>query len=63
MGKVEGKDGFRVTKKTKVCHAHFNNEDVSLESPRGIPLEVNGGCKANKRQLFDTSNEAKTTAV
>ena len=28
MGKVEGKDGFRVTKNTKVCHAHFNNEDV-----------------------------------
>ena len=34
MGKVEGKDGFRVTKNTKVCHAPFNNEDV-LKVPGG----------------------------
>ena len=28
MGNVEGNDGFRVTKNTKVWHAHLNNEDV-----------------------------------
>ena len=27
MGKVKEKNGFRVTKNTKVCHGHFNNED------------------------------------
>ena len=41
LGKVEGKDGFRVTKNTKVCHAHFNNEDV---------LKVPGGSRWNLRE-------------
>mgnify|MGYP000223533919 CR=1 FL=1 len=41
LGKVEGKDGFRVTKNTKVCHAHFNNEDV---------LKVPGGYRWNLRE-------------
>ena len=34
MGKGKGKDGFCVTKKVKVCHVHFNKEDV-LKVPRG----------------------------
>ena len=41
LGKVEGKDGFRVSKNTKVCHAHFNNEDV---------LKVPGGSRWNLRE-------------
>lgn len=28
MGKKDGKDGFEVTKNTKVCDLHFNREDV-----------------------------------
>ena len=43
MGKVEGKDGFRVTKNTKVCHVHFKNEDV-LKVPGGSRWKLREGC-------------------
>ena len=57
MRKVEGS----VTKNTKVRHAHFNNEDV-LKVPGESRWKLREDAKPIK-ELFDTSNEAKTTVV
>ena len=51
MGKVEGKDGFRVTKNTKVCHAHFNNEDV-LKVPGGSRWKLREDAKPIKDNFW-----------
>ena len=29
IGKIDGKDGFKVTKNTKICHIHFNPDDIT----------------------------------
>ena len=50
MGKVEGKDGFRVTKNTKVCHAHFKNEDV-LKVARGSRWKLKEDAKPMKHNI------------
>ena len=34
IGKMDGKDGFVVTKNSKVCHVHFATEDI-LRVPGG----------------------------
>jgi len=50
MGKVEGKDGFRVTKNTKVCHVHFKNEDV-LKVPGGSRWKLREGSRPIKHNF------------
>ena len=54
MGEVEGKDGFRVNKNTKVCHAHFKNEDV---------LKVHGGSRWKLKEAAKPIHPCHTAAI
>ena len=42
MGKVDGKDGFVVTKHTKVCNEHFSSNDM-LKVPGGKRWRLKDG--------------------